>query len=97
MLLLHAGFAPNDGVGLIDKLAERLPDKTDEIVEAVRVLVRHPDVQPWIFGAQEQALRNILLQGKASASPITVTGVKEIISFLSSRGNTAFLDLDEGL
>jgi hypothetical protein len=97
MLLLNAGFAPNDGVGLIDKLAERLPNKTDEIVEAVRVLVRHPDVQPWIFGAQEQALRDILIQGKASASPITVAGVQEIISFLSSRGNTAFLDLDDGL
>ncbi|MFH0297894.1 hypothetical protein AAFX91_11750 [Bradyrhizobium sp. 31Argb] len=97
MLLLHAGFAPNDGVGLLDKLAERLPGKTDEIVEAVRVLVRHPDLQPWIFGAQEQALRNILIQGNASASPITVAGVREIISFLSSRGNTAFLDLDDGL
>ncbi|MEY9135000.1 hypothetical protein ACVMII_003904 [Bradyrhizobium diazoefficiens] len=97
MLLLNAGFAPNDGVGLIDKLAERLPNKSDEIVEAVRVLVRHPDVQPWIFGAQEQALRNIIVQGKASVSPITVAGVKEIISFLASRGNTAFLDLDDGL
>jgi hypothetical protein len=93
MLLVNAGFAPN-GVGIIGKLAERLPYKIDEIVETIRVLVRHPDVQPWIFGTQEQALRNILLQGKASVSPVTVLGVKEIISFLSSRGNTAFLDLD---
>ncbi|MGY3472262.1 hypothetical protein [Bradyrhizobium ottawaense] len=97
MRLLYAGFAPNDGVSLIAKLAERLPGKTDEIVEAVRLLVGHLDVQPWIFGAQEQALRNILIQGKASASPTTVASVKEIISFLSSRGNTAFLDLYDGL
>jgi hypothetical protein len=97
MLLLNAGFAPNDGIGVIDKLAERLPSKTDDVVEAIRVLVRHSEVQPWIFGSQEQALRKILLQGKASASPVTVAGVKEIISFLSARGNPAFLDLDDGL
>jgi hypothetical protein len=97
MLLLNAGFAPSDGIGVIDKLAERLPSKTDDVVEAIRVLVRHPEVQPWIFGSQEQSLRNILSQGKASSSPMTVAGVKEIISFLSSRGNPAFLDLDDGL
>jgi hypothetical protein len=97
MLLLNAGFAPNDGIGVIDKLAERVPSKTDDVVEAVRALVRHPDVQPWIFGTQEQSLRKILSEGKASSSPITAASVKEIISFLSSRGNPAFLDLDDGL
>jgi hypothetical protein len=97
MLLLNAGFAPNEGIGVIDKLAERIPSKIDEVVEIVRALVRHPEVQPWIFGAQEQSLRKILTEGKASFSPITVAGVKEIISFLSSRGNSAFLDLDDGL
>jgi hypothetical protein len=75
----------------------RLPAKTDEVVEVVRGLVRHPDVQPWIFGVQEQALRKILTEGRASSSPLTVAGVKEIISLLSSRGNYAFLDLDDGL
>lgn len=97
MLLLNAGFAPNDGIGVIDKLADRLPSKTDDVVEAIRVLVRHSEVQPWIFGSQEQSLRRILSEGKLSSSPVTVAGVKEIISFLSSRGNPAFLDLDDGL
>jgi hypothetical protein len=97
MLLLNAGFAPNDGIAVIDKLAELTPSRTDEVVEAVRVLVRHPEVQPWIFGSQEQALRKILSEGKASSSPLTVASVKEIISFLSSRGSPAFLDLDDGL
>jgi hypothetical protein len=97
MLMLNAGFAPNDGIGVVDKLAESVPSKTDEVVEIVRALVRHPEVQPWIFGTQEQSLRKILLEGKASSSPITVASVKEIISFLSSRGNSTFLDLDDGL
>jgi hypothetical protein len=38
-----------------------------------------------------------LSPSSASASPVTVAGVKEIISFLSARGNPAFLDLDDGL
>jgi hypothetical protein len=95
--LINIGIAPNEGIGVIDKLATRLPSKTDEIVEIVRGLVRHPDVQPWIFGTQEQALRDILTTGRASSSPLTVAGVKEIISVLSSRGNPSFLDLDDGL
>jgi hypothetical protein len=97
MRLINIGFAPNEGIGVIDKLATQLPSKLDAIVELVRGLVRHPDVQPWIFGAQEQALRAILTAGRASSSPLTVAGVKEIISVLSSRGNPSFLDLDDGL
>lgn len=97
MLLLNAGFAPNDGISVIDKLAEHIPARTDAIVEIVRALVRDPEVQPWIFGAQEQSLRAILVAGKASSSPITVASVQEIISVLSARGNPAFLDLHDGL
>jgi hypothetical protein len=97
MLLLNAGFAPSDGISVIDKLAEHIPDRTDAIVEIVRALVRDPEVQPWIFGAQEQSLRAILVAGKASSSPITVASVQEIISVLSARGNPAFLDLHDGL
>lgn len=96
-MLLNAGFAPNDGISVIDKLAEHIPTRTDAIVEIVRALVRDPEVQPWIFGAQEQSLRAILAAGKASPSPMTVASVNEIISVLSARGNPAFLDLHEGL
>ncbi len=96
-MLLNAGFAPNDGISVIDKLAEHIPTRTDAIVEIVRALVRDPEVQPWIFGAQEQSLRAILAAGKASPSPMTVASAKEIISVLSARGNPAFLDLHEGL
>ncbi|MDP2409782.1 MAG: hypothetical protein Q8M26_05800 [Pseudolabrys sp.] len=95
MLLLNAGFAPNDGFGVIGKLAEHVPARIDDVVEIVRALVRHPDVETWIFGTQEEALRKILSEGKASSSSLTVASVKEIISYLSSRGNSALLDLDD--
>ena len=88
--LLNAGFAPNDGLGVIDKISEELPTATDQAVEIVRALVRHPEVEPWVFGSQEQSLRKILTEGKFSSSPMTVASVKEIISVLASRGNPAF-------
>lgn len=95
--LLNAGYAPNDGLGILDKLAQRLPSKIDDIVDVVRALVQHQDVQLWIFGSQQESLRQILTEGKKSASPITRVAVNEIISILAARGNPAFLDLDDGL
>jgi hypothetical protein len=97
LLMLNAGFAPNSGIGVIDKLAQQVPERIDQVIEIVRALVRHPDVEPWIIGSQEQSLRKVLEEGKKSPSPITVAGVKEIISYLSSKGKTSFLDLEEGL
>lgn len=67
MLLLNAGFAPNDGISIIDELAEHIPARTDAIVEIVRALVRDPEIQPWMFGVQEQSLRIILAAGKANS------------------------------
>ena len=96
-LMMNAGFAPNDGIGVIDNLAQQDPEKIDQVIEIMRALVHQPDVEPWIFGSQEQSLRKVLEEGKKSASPATVAGVKEIISHLSSRGNASFLDLDEVL
>jgi hypothetical protein len=43
LLLLNAGFAPNDGIGVIDNLAQQAPEKIDRVVEIVRALVRQPD------------------------------------------------------
>ena len=51
-------------------------------------------VQAWIFAAQDQSLRIILVEGKASTAPRTAAMVNEIVSYLASRGNPSFLDLD---
>ena len=53
--------------------------KVDQVIEIMRALVHQPDVEPWIFGSQEQSLRKVLEEGKKSASPATVAGVKEIM------------------
>jgi hypothetical protein len=48
LFLLNAGFAPNDGIGVIDNLAQKA--KIDRVVEIVRALVRQPeDEEPTLF------------------------------------------------
>lgn len=91
--MLKAGFAPNDGLGIVDKLAEHISGRVDQIVEITRALVKCSEIDRWILASQSESLRRILVEGKQAESPATRDGVREIIGFLSSRGNTAFLDL----
>ncbi len=94
LLMLNAGFAPNDAYGVIDNLAKLVPEHIEKVVEVTNLLVRQPKVEAWIFAAQDQSLRAILVAGNASAAPRTVATVKEIVSYLASGGNPSFLDLD---
>ena len=91
----QAGFAPNDPFSVVDSLAKLLPEHVDKIVEVTDSLVRQPKVDGWIFAAQDHALRQILIAGKNSDDPKTAVAVKDIVSYLASRGNTGFLDLAE--
>lgn len=95
LVLLNSGLGPTDAMGIIDNLAKHVPEKIDKIIEITKALVRQPKVESWIFASEGHSLRNILVEGRKSSSPLTVSGVKEIVSYLSSRGNTSFLDLDE--
>ncbi len=95
LIMLNAGFAPNDAFGVIDNLAELLPERIDKVIEVTNLLVRQPNVQAWIFASQDQSLRTILVEGKKSPTPGTAAIVREIVSYLASRGNSSFLDLDD--
>ena len=94
LTMLRAGFAPNDAFGVIDNLAKILPERIDKVVEVTNLLIRQPRVEAWIFASQDQSLRTILVEGKKSATPGTAATVREIVSYLASRGNPSFLDLD---
>lgn len=95
LAMLYAGFAPNDAIGIIDNLAKLLPEQIDKVVQVTDLLVRHPKVDAWIFASQDQVLRTILIEGKKSSTPGMAATVKEIVSYLASRGNPSFLDLDD--
>jgi hypothetical protein len=91
--MLTAGFAPNDPIGIVDALAKHVPQATDRVVAIVNALVKHPQVNPWIFVPQAASLRRILVEGQRSSSVGTQRSCQEIVSLLASRGHTGFLDL----
>jgi hypothetical protein len=62
--MLNAGFAPNDAIGVIDKLADQVPENVDKVVEITKALLRQPNVEAWIFASQSESLRKILTEGK---------------------------------
>lgn len=95
MTMLKAGFNPDDPFSVVDHLSHLVPEHVNKVVAVTNALVRQPKVDGWIFAAQDHALRRILTEGKKSADPDTVRTVKDIVSYLASRGNTGFLDLDE--
>lgn len=95
LTMLNAGFGPNDAIGVIDNLAKLVPERIDKVVEVTNMLVRQSKVEAWIFAAQDKSLRKILVEGKRSPTPKTASTVKEIVSYLASRGNPSFLDLDD--
>ena len=71
-----------------------MPEHIEKVVEVTNLLVRQPKVEAHIFAVQDQSLRTILVAGKASDAPRAAAIVKEIVSYLASRGNPSFLDLD---
>jgi len=93
--MLEAGFEPNDPFGVVDNLFKLLPEHVDAVVAVTNALVRLPKANAWLFAAQDHALRQILSEGKKSANPGTSGLVKDTVNFLTSRGNTRFLDLVE--
>lgn len=93
--MLNAGFEPNDPFGVVDSLSKLLPEDVDAIVAVTNALVRQPKANGWLFAAQDHALRQILTEGKKSAKSGTLGLVKDIVNYLTSRGNMNFLDLVE--
>jgi hypothetical protein len=95
LVVLNADLGPTDAMGVIDKLVDQVPEHVNTVVEIVSALVKQPRVQAWIFASEGHSLRTILSEGKNSPSPLTKATVKEIVSYLSSRGNSSFLDIDD--
>jgi hypothetical protein len=57
------------------------------------LLLRHPDVDQWAYMTHRDPIRVVLSEGLAKGSEETVRRVQETISFLSSIGETSYLDL----
>jgi hypothetical protein len=57
------------------------------------LLLRHPHVDQWAYMTHRDPIRVVLREGLAKGGGETVGRVQETISYLSSIGETSYLDL----
>jgi len=90
--MLSAGFAP-ESFGVIEWLAEIAPKFPDKSVEALLPLLSSPHTDQWAYLMHEATIRAIMTRGLAEGTPKTKKRVEEIVSVLSSKGETKYTDL----
>jgi hypothetical protein len=91
--MLKAGFVPNDSYNVVNWLHKIAPQHADHAVEVMAALLRHPRVDRWAYITNRETIRAALTQGLAKGTPDTVQRVHETVSFLSTIGETSYLDL----
>jgi hypothetical protein len=91
--MLKAGFVPNDAFNVVEWLHKIAPRHVDRAVEVLSALLRNPRVDQWAYMTQREPIRSVLGEGLARGTAKTVERVHELVSFLSSIGESSYLDL----
>ncbi|MEH2480557.1 hypothetical protein V1282_003914 [Nitrobacteraceae bacterium AZCC 2146] len=89
----EAGFAPNEPYSVMDRLAKFSPNFPDRAAEVLKVLVKNPRFDRWVYMTQAAGMRTIFVNGLASGLPATRAAVIEAINYLAAMGDTGYLDL----
>jgi hypothetical protein len=91
--MLGAGFVPTDAFSVVEWLAKVASRHVYRAVEVLAALLRHPRVDQWAYMTQREPIRLVLSEGLARGTPETAERVLELVSFLSTLGETSYLDL----
>ena len=91
--MLRAGFAPTDAFSVAEWLQKIAPRHVDRAVEALAALLRHPEVDRWAYMTQREPIRAVLREGLARGTAETIERANATVGYLSSIGETSYLDL----
>jgi hypothetical protein len=91
--MLMRGFAPTDAFSVVEWLRTVSPRHVDRAVQVMAALLRHPRVDQWAYMTEREPIRVVLGEGLARGTPETIQRVHEIVGFLSTLGETSYLDL----
>jgi hypothetical protein len=94
--MLNIGFAPAIAFSSVDWLARISSQHVDRKVEVLAALLANPYAEQRACILQIEAIRAVLNEGLTNGTPATIAKVHETISFLSSLGETSYLDLIPG-
>jgi hypothetical protein len=91
--MLKAGFVPTDVFSVVDRLHKMLANHADQAVAVLSALLKSPPVERAAYVTQREFIRAILKAGLESVAAETRKLAEELIGFLSTIGETSYIDL----
>jgi hypothetical protein len=91
--MMKADFLPTDAFSVVTRLQKISSHHADQAVAVLQVLLTNPLVDRWAYMTQRDSIRDVLRDGLTRGTSETVTRAKELISFLSTIGETSHIEL----
>jgi hypothetical protein len=91
--MMQAGFVPMHAFSLVSRLEKISTRHVDQAVAVLAALLMNPRVDRWAYMTQRDPIRAVLSAGIADGAEETVARAEEVISFLSTIGETSYIDL----
>ena len=91
--MLRAGFAPANAYDVVSWLATVRATHIDRAVKVLEELLMNPNVEPWVYIGQDDAIRTLLIEGQLHGTKATAKRVGELISYLASIGRSGYMDI----
>jgi len=89
----EAGFAPSEPYSVMNRLVNLSPNFPDRAAEVLAGLVKKQHLDRWVYRGQSDGIRTIFRNGLSTGVPATATFVTEAINYLTTMGETGYLDL----
>jgi hypothetical protein len=91
--MMAAGFVPTDAFSVVARLEKIATRHVDQAVAVLGALLMNPRVDRWAYMTQRDPIRAVLSAGIASGAEDTIRRAEEVISFLSTIGETSYIEL----
>jgi hypothetical protein len=91
--MMQAGFSPTDAFNVVTRLQKISSRHADQAVAVLQALLTNPRVDRWAYMTQREPIRDVLSAGLTRGTTETATRATELISFLSTIGETSYIDL----
>jgi hypothetical protein len=91
--MMKAGFVPTDAFRVVTRLQKISSHHADHAVAVLQALLTNPLVDRWAYMSQRELIRDVLSAGLTRGTVETIARAKELISFLSTIGETSYIEL----
>lgn len=91
--MMSGGVSPKAAFTVIDWLGKNTAAHPDKCVDVLHALLNSPKLDRWTYLTHSDSIKVVLQTGLSSGTPSTVLRAKEMISLLSTLGQSGYLAL----